>query len=286
VQRSRVKIKLTLPADLVDHLDALAGRYGASRSSVVAFLLEGAVGPQLRAPVQGPSLGVRAGPQGPTGPQLGAPAWGPSLGPHTPHTPLGGKGESSGSTPGQEQVPQAPGSTGRADPGQELGLFGSGEPAGAIGTGDPAPSAPEGTQSSTEAIRRSVQVPSPGTVASTFEAWWSGVPRRIGKGAARPAFVAALVKLGWSKRDHPSFAAAVDKLEAARDRWAKQVEGKEAQYIPHPRTWLAQERWEDEEVEEAKVVWDESQIRQTAEWREAQRIAREKALRERSRESS
>jgi hypothetical protein len=69
-----------------------------------------------------------------------------------------------------------------------------------------------------------------------FEEFWSAYPRKVGKAGARKA---------WPK--------ACKKLEAARlvkaaDYWAGlwQQAGTDAQFIPHPATWLNGERWNDE----------------------------------------
>jgi|TARA_B110000881_G_C18557961_1_gene508067 hypothetical protein len=69
-----------------------------------------------------------------------------------------------------------------------------------------------------------------------FWAFWSTYPRRIGKGTARTAFAKA------TKFEDPNVI-----IQAALD-YTKHCEvmGTERQFIPHPATWLNQERWEDE----------------------------------------
>lgn len=72
-----------------------------------------------------------------------------------------------------------------------------------------------------------------------FDAWfahelWLHFPRRIGKGAARRAAKVAL------KKTSPETL-----LEAVK-RHARDMAGKDEQYIPHPATWLNQERWLDQ----------------------------------------
>jgi len=73
-----------------------------------------------------------------------------------------------------------------------------------------------------------------------FEVFWQTWPkgRRIGKGAARKAFLAAVAKGAPSRRI----------IEAAQ-LYANtcQMISKESQFIPHPATWLNQERWEDDQ---------------------------------------
>ena len=69
-----------------------------------------------------------------------------------------------------------------------------------------------------------------------FEAWWKVYPRRVSKGSARKAYLTAL-----SKTSHERL------LQAAQSfAKAKEAEGTEERYIPHPTTWLNGERWEDE----------------------------------------
>lgn len=67
-----------------------------------------------------------------------------------------------------------------------------------------------------------------------FETFWRAYPRRIGKGAARKSFDKAL-KL-------ESF----DGIMAGLQRQLAYYASKEQQFIPHPTTWLNQERWSDE----------------------------------------
>ena len=67
-----------------------------------------------------------------------------------------------------------------------------------------------------------------------FEQFWRVCPRKAGKGAARTAWVRAC-----RKADPPTILAG---LERAKLGW-RDVE---PQFIPHPATWLNQERWLDE----------------------------------------
>jgi hypothetical protein len=68
-----------------------------------------------------------------------------------------------------------------------------------------------------------------------FEAWWDLYPRKVGKGAARACYYRAL------RMVEP--AALLAALQAQLDAGVFRVE---PMYIPHPKTWLAQERWADE----------------------------------------
>jgi hypothetical protein len=77
-----------------------------------------------------------------------------------------------------------------------------------------------------------------------FALFWGVYPRRTGKGAARKAFATAtaagadpdlIIQAAVSYRDR------CDALQ------------KEPQFIPHPATWLNQERWEDDEEQAPRV---------------------------------
>ncbi len=77
-----------------------------------------------------------------------------------------------------------------------------------------------------------------GTTKSTenlFAAWWELYPRKVGKGAARAAYYRALRRVGAERLQ-----------EALAAQIAAGVFGVEPIYIPHAKTWLAQERWDDE----------------------------------------
>lgn len=67
--------------------------------------------------------------------------------------------------------------------------------------------------------------PSPGA----FDAWWERYPRKEGRGAARAAYAKAV-----TKAEPAALLAALDR------RWPSR------KFIPHPATWLNQERWTDE----------------------------------------
>lgn len=77
-------------------------------------------------------------------------------------------------------------------------------------------------------------LPVPGCEPSSFETFWQAYPRKVGKGAARQA---------WAKR-HPPITVVLVAL--ARQRESEQWQRDGGQFIPHPSTWLNQERWQDE----------------------------------------
>jgi len=67
-----------------------------------------------------------------------------------------------------------------------------------------------------------------------FDDWWSLVPRKVGKGDARKAFKAARKKTD------------AETLKAGIIRYAREVAGKDDEFIAHPAKWLNGERWLDE----------------------------------------
>jgi hypothetical protein len=71
------------------------------------------------------------------------------------------------------------------------------------------------------------------SVDDGFTEFWAMYPRKIGKGAARTAYRRAL-----KKTEHPNILTALHLYNLTRPQ--------DPQYIPHPATWLNQERWADE----------------------------------------
>lgn len=69
-----------------------------------------------------------------------------------------------------------------------------------------------------------------------FTRFWEIYPRKEGKGVARLSFIKAVQKL---KGDYETL------LLRVRD-YANDPNLPEKQFIPHPSTWLNQERWEDD----------------------------------------
>jgi DNA-binding MarR family transcriptional regulator len=67
-----------------------------------------------------------------------------------------------------------------------------------------------------------------------FAEFWERYPRRIGKAAARKAYVKAMK------------AATHDDIMFGLSQQMPSLASREQQYIPHPSTWLTQERWNDE----------------------------------------
>lgn len=69
-----------------------------------------------------------------------------------------------------------------------------------------------------------------------FDAFWKMTLRKVGKGAAREAYRKAVIRAGESII-HEAW-------QQANDQWRQ--DGTELRFIPHPATWLGQDRWEDE----------------------------------------
>lgn len=72
--------------------------------------------------------------------------------------------------------------------------------------------------------------------ADTFETFWLHCPRKVGKGGARTAYRRALEKTS------------PETLLGGITAHAMAMSGKDETYIPHPATWLNQERWNDQPV--------------------------------------
>ena len=79
--------------------------------------------------------------------------------------------------------------------------------------------------------------PVPARLVDFFDEFWAVYPRRTGKGAARKAFIGAVGN---------GTPATVIIEGAIRFRDNCVAINKEVQFIPHPATWLNQERWEDD----------------------------------------
>lgn len=80
--------------------------------------------------------------------------------------------------------------------------------------------------------------------AGGFETFWQVYPRRTGKQAA----------LAVWRRLRPDASLQARILQAVRDQSGSEQWLKDGgQFIPHPRTWLAQGRWDDEPVQVPQV---------------------------------
>jgi hypothetical protein len=70
-----------------------------------------------------------------------------------------------------------------------------------------------------------------------FERFWQAYPRKIGKGAAFRTWK----KLNGTRPDADELVRIVEQHKRS-EQWKRDG----GQYIPHPQTWLNQERWNDE----------------------------------------
>lgn len=92
---------------------------------------------------------------------------------------------------------------------------------------------------------------STGSVLARFDRFWAVYPRHVSKDAARKS---------WLKLapDEALTAAIIAKVQehAATPQWVKD----NGDFIPHPRTWLNQRRWEDEPgrvvKHQPRPLWD------------------------------
>lgn len=82
---------------------------------------------------------------------------------------------------------------------------------------------------------------------ATFDRFWIAYPRKVGKPAALRAWGAATKRSGGDPerllRD------VMPALEKARrtEQWQDRDEAGALRWVPHPATWLNQQRWEDDE---------------------------------------
>ena len=93
-----------------------------------------------------------------------------------------------------------------------------------------------------------------------FDAFWSAYPRKVGKGAARKSFVKAMGK-------GVTLQTLLDAIE--QQKRCKQWNKDGAEYIPHPSTWLNQERWEDvieDDEQPVSATYRGNQVTVTKDW--------------------
>jgi hypothetical protein len=67
-----------------------------------------------------------------------------------------------------------------------------------------------------------------------FDAFWRTYPRKVAKGEARKKFAKALK------------VASLEEIMEGLSRQLPYFASRENEFIPHPSTWLNQERWADE----------------------------------------
>ena len=92
-----------------------------------------------------------------------------------------------------------------------------------------------------------------------FARFWDAYPRKTGKGAARASYEKAL-----GKTDPETILAALE-AQKKSPQWCRDG----GQYIPHPATWLNQERWQDEVQTSGKTVttrWEGDDLDEFERW--------------------
>lgn len=78
---------------------------------------------------------------------------------------------------------------------------------------------------------------------NNFETFWGKYPRKVGKGKARDSYKIALSGDKKKKKEPVAAETILNALEAQISAGKFRCEER---YIPHPVTWLNQERWADE----------------------------------------
>ncbi|MEV0759612.1 hypothetical protein [Nocardia sp. NPDC050435] len=84
--------------------------------------------------------------------------------------------------------------------------------------------------------RTESDAPKPPDLNIWFDLWWAWYPRKVGKPAAFKSFKSALKNVDFEELHDRTKAFALD---------PNLPSGDERQFIPHPATWLNQERWRD-----------------------------------------
>ena len=82
------------------------------------------------------------------------------------------------------------------------------------------------------------------TAGAAFECWWLSYPRRVGKPAGEKAWKKAITQivrdLGGSELE------AQNRLIDLTEDYAAAVHGADLQFVPHPSTWLNEQRYADD----------------------------------------
>jgi len=101
----------------------------------------------------------------------------------------------------------------------------------------PSPLPPSGEEDTGDVEEEGQPKRKPSAADLRFQRFWSAYPSKVGKGAARKAW--DKLKPDDALTDRMLAAIATQQLS---DQWTRDG----GRYIPHPATWLNQERWEDE----------------------------------------
>lgn len=117
---------------------------------------------------------------------------------------------------------------------------------------------PSESESDTEATTRAEN----SRLRESFEAWWRIYPRKVGKGAAWALWARIRPSVALS-----ALMTTAVQAQAKSPQWTKDG----GQFIPHPKTWLQQSRWEDAETVDVLTPAERS-ARNRAEMAEATRL--------------
>ena len=92
------------------------------------------------------------------------------------------------------------------------------------------------------------------TLEERFEEFWKAYPRKVGKGACRKI---------WNRKKFDD--KTLIKMKTALE-WQKYLkQWQDVAFIPHPQTWLNQERWEDE-MDETLMVKQNEKAHKDPDW--------------------
>ncbi len=95
-------------------------------------------------------------------------------------------------------------------------------------------------ESNGKATKRALDTPE-------FHEWYAAYPRRLAPKAAAKAYAGAVRELIQRGRSPPEAHAFL--LDAAREFARSEAGRRESQFVPHPATWLNQERYDDDRSE-------------------------------------
>jgi hypothetical protein len=98
-------------------------------------------------------------------------------------------------------------------------------------------------ENNTTRVPRSAPPTGSDVYAERFAEFWKAYPKKVGKEAARKAFMKIKPSADLLQRMLEAI-----KAQTASDQWKRD----NGQYIPNPATWLNQGRWEDEPPAAAK----------------------------------
>lgn len=103
--------------------------------------------------------------------------------------------------------------------------------------------APPTQHNTTQHQHKEPKISSSTPVDGVCESIYQAYPRRVGRRAALQAIGKAIARLNGKQADPGQW------LAGRVAAYAKAVDGKDKQYIPHPSTWFGQERYMDDEAD-------------------------------------